>query len=140
MRLSLVRPFALIAVVSLLPACGSVQVREDQPHVMSSLGLLLPDGAGCTITVDVTITQPPDGLAKKVVTRVLSGKSVTMGNGVDFDLREKIKIVATVVSVVGNCPDLHPGDRLVFEDTMTRQANGTYEADLSKFKLVAAPR
>lgn len=135
------RAFLLAVAASVIPACASVQVKEDQPHILDSIGIAFETGGGCvSFELDLNITQPPNGVAKAVTTRVTSGNTVTMGNAVNFDLREKIKIVATVRGIVGNCPPLMEGQQYVFEDVMTRRSDGTYEADLKKFKLVARPR
>jgi len=141
MRLPIARWSFLAAASLLIPACASVQVREDEAHVINTLGIDFPVGGGCvSVELELHITQPPNGVAKAVTTRVTSGHVVSMGNAVDFDVRQTIRIVATVVSIVGNCPPLLPGQHYVFEDVMTRQSDGTYVADLQKFRLVARPR
>ncbi len=143
MRLPIARLLAALAISALLPACGSVEIRpeESRPYVLDRLAIDFPVGGPCvSIELELKITQPPNGVQKAATTRVTSGHSISLGNAVDFDLRERIKIVATVVSIVGNCPPLQPGDQLVFEDVMARQPNGNYVADMTKFKLVAQPR
>lgn len=136
------RALLLAAAAFLIPACASVQVKPDEPHLMDSVGVFgFETGGGCvSFELDLAITQVQNGAIKAANTRVTAGNSVPLGNAVNFDLREKIKIVATVRGIVGNCPPLKEGQQYVFEDVMTRRGDGSYEADLTRFKLVSRAR